>query len=813
MANSESTTYDTSDISYAAEDNKKYLEALREAVKNNDITLAQIQRMADDKGVSADALVKYATMSRLDMEKDPYYKSDLSDKETVVPGLLGLTEGETYEVAGCKITCLSEGNGVGDYKGRKYKCESDYLGTFEYNPYEFEIGYKEIEEDDGTTSQLPVLQFCGSGVLGGHRGADVKFLWWDIGVYGDTTINIPDGVKSIDYTFANNATLEKVPDMPNSVTSAHYAFSGCTNMDIESGEIGKVLLLPHDLQDMSGMFKNCSSMSGIFSTRGSSTFSGDARGNSIPESVVNITEAWNGCEAMDDVQYPNFFGGFTYSMPGYGGVQTPYLCADLAKDALAGISDNNSQRYEQDHGQSVKDYADSRDYVVESGGKINEDYADVAATLDQDQLDATQAVSAQIEQGRIHLGAVFTDTELASNNARSDNKIYNASKNTYTNDLTGEMLSDNVVNDAWWERAIIDGSVGLGIFGIASHLTGNKLIGAAIGAASTFALDHFNVLPKSLYPVLTFTANLLPDCGIKDKLKEWAEALPGSKAREYNNTVAEYNAQWIDPYNVAVAHKDSRLSEAFKVADSVLYQDIGLSMTNNGRDAAMSMSFMATAMDKTDPVKCVSDTVKPSVDAMTSKWAEDIAADGLTDATKVGMREYYSSMMKALESYNNGAVQGITGTFIAGSVQSDLSYEGLGMVNREYTKSVMDSLVEMNKRYQFMDDKTWNEIQALSIDGIDVSNLKNYKSGYFAQLDSASETNRKSLAERFESEKAEKETSSESTKTEDTVSTASSDNTDKDASSSSSSSSRMDKINGLMSGITDDPSCGPEMSV
>ena len=49
-------------------------------------------------------------------------------------------------------------------------------------------------------------------------------------VYGGN-ITIPEGLKSLDYSFDGNKDLETVPKIPDSVETAHAAFKGCTKIE------------------------------------------------------------------------------------------------------------------------------------------------------------------------------------------------------------------------------------------------------------------------------------------------------------------------------------------------------------------------------------------------------------------------------------------------------------------------------------------------------------------------------------------------------------------------------------------------------
>lgn len=684
------------------------------------------EAVAQALGIDESKLTEVFEMSNLEKEQNPYLKSDLSELETKIKDADGK---RLDDIADGGSVAISDGTLSKNEDGTIH-CKSEYLGEFDYNPDEFAYGYKEITEADGSVSQLPVLQY-----IGDSEGANRKwgFVYdvdrWTGGSGYDlysSTITIPEGLKSGDYMFANNTKLVMPPRLPDSLKSAHCMFANCTSIEYhphaaKDGECpltngGGAVYFPEGLEDMSGMYKNCKTMQGDF--------------GELPKSVVNISECWEGCEEMGTNGTGVFFW-YQFKIPEFGGMKNPYLAYAFSKDALNDISS-----------EKVKEVADNAEYIVDKEGQINSKYKeDVDAgkadgSIDDDKLDTTQAQAALDRQEDVRTGAVQSEVELASNGSRSLNKVYNASTNGYEYDETGELKSDAKGANSW-QRYVIDGVVGLGAFGLSKKLTGSTLVGAVIGVGSAVALDATDILPESFAPILTWTADLLPEGGAKDKLLEWADKVSGS-------TISDQKEQ-LTPEAVAGMHQEMRLEDGMSYVRSVEFQDISVAMKNNGYAAAENMALWSTAHKGEDSANTVQSMIAECTKAMEDQWASEMTDGVPSDEQKERMKSYYDKMFSALNEYNTGAKEGIKDTFGNNEVRAELSQYGLNAVNRAYVGSLMDSLNRMNEQYQLYTAEELKQLQGkYSIDGIgDISMYKDESS--FADIVSSEQLEINSL--------------------------------------------------------------------
>lgn len=664
--------------------------------------------MAKKIGVPVESLEDPSSLTMLEREQHPFWKSDLSKEKTVTRTdgrrIDDIKEGDTVTISDGTLSMNEDGT---------IHCKSEYLGEFDYDPEMFAYGYKELRESDGTTSQLPVLQYVGdhdgSHNLLGSVGPNIAV----------SNIEIPEGLKSLDYTFEGNKDLLYLPRIPDSVTSMHYGFAHCPELERPSrasqegewfsNQFG-ALYIPNGMLDMSNCYEGSPKLEADFGT--------------LPSSVVNITEAWEGCEGIGSKW--KYFGFIEqeHDVPKYGGLATPLLAEEFAKNALNDISNENT-----------KEQADNAEFYVQKDGTLNEDIAKDLESLDkklteesgeethfveQDLLHATQGAAATDYVVNVMQGDVSNEVEIATDGSRTENKIYNGETDSFEYDETGELKSDKQ-GGSLWQRLVIDGGVGLGIGAIAGGLTKSKVVGVVAGVGGAILLDKMDVLPKTLSPILYETASWLPEGKLKDTLTGWADELKVS-------TLDDQKANWT-PENVAKDHQSARLVDGLSKVNVADVTDVSKSMYNNGYAAAGKYNALwATATKGEGSAACVRESVvDPCMKAMEQQWQSQIGEDGQPSAElKTEMKAYYEKMFGALDSYNKGAKEGIQQYWGGDEVKTQMSTYGLHMVNRAYVSSVMDSIVQMNEKYQLY---TPEELQTLQskypIEGI--GDLATYK--------------------------------------------------------------------------------------
>ena len=702
------------------------------------------ERVAEILGVDPSLVIDDLNMTPLEKEQNVYTKTDLSDVPTIITEdgnsrhLDYVRSGEHKEWNGCVITGKTVDGKLINH------VESAYLGSFDYNPEEFSLGYKQLE--DG--SQLPVLQYMGE-----NDGAEnTTFFGTDIELFSNgSDIEIPKGLKVMDYMFTNNQTLKYVPDIPSSVESMHYSFANCHNLqysvdldssvfwgtaDDDKGALNMpfmnhfggttTVFLPDGVKDLSGVFYNCDKLDVNFSTpsqQKQSFLLFSTESSNLPDSVLNITKMCDGCNSLG-IKEDIWTTSHATPYPQYGKGITPYLTSIFAKDAL-NVSDNK-----------IQDYADNVEFTIDEKGKVVEDVD--TSKLDQNTLQESQVATRLEYLEDVHDGKVDNDAEIASGGARSNNYYYNAKDNAIHDDITGLIKGDNrpsQLSNAW-QRAAIDGAVGLGIGAIVGTKFKNGIVGLAAGAVGAVALDYLDILPESLVPMMRWVEDKLPEGTIKTKLHDFiGKVAPSNIDEQLENLTAE---------NVAATHQNRRLQRSlFGVEGNYELDDISKSLYNNAEYCGKNLNYKATvdvALEQgeakaTDGARAV---VHESVGALEELW-EQKAENGedMTDSIK-NMRDYYVELMEGLAEYDKGAKAGIV--ILEKQSYRDVSYQGLDMLNRAYTDEVLTSLKKMDAEYHFMDDASWSKIEKLDITGVDIENARNWDSSKLQSLSDASLT-------------------------------------------------------------------------
>ena len=697
-----------------------------QATRDNELISQNIdtKKMAKKLGIDENTIIDDLNMSELDKQKNVYLKTDLSDNATITKienrRLDGVLDKETREFCdGVTIT--------GDKD--KISVKSDYLGDFTYDPKQFALGYKEITEKNGTKSKLPVLEYIAGDE--GEAGFDFGGAFHGTMRTGFSSIHIPNGLKNMDYMFANQKQLRYMPELPDSITSAHCAFANCSEMLVpqnastERGEGWNVagalvhahyrVKFPEGLEDMSGMFKNNTKLKANF--------------EKLPVNLKNGTDAFKGCEELGGRE--EIFGGLIgqdLKAPQFGTDITPYLTSQYAKDITGDISN-----------EKVKQYGDNVDFYINKDGTVNNKYKDkIDAGLNDKSIDKTAFDNSKSQTALEHSediikGTTASEAEIASNGMRSQNKVYNADTKSFEYDETGEIGSDSKPKQSLWQRIVIDGAVGLGGYAITKSMTGSRAAGLLVGIGGTALLDYTNVLPETLSPVFKGVANMMPDGPFKDKLNGLADKFNTGGEHTVND-----QKKYFTKDRVSEAHAEDRLADSVKAMSGAGYMSEDAtkeSMQNGGKAAATSGALWAAAREGEDGK--IIESVKNRVNDFTNQAYNTTLVNLDPKTRNADAKEYYSNLFKGLQEYNTGAVAGIN-EYSNDTTKKDLASEGLNMTNRAYAASVMDSISKYEESYKtkLFDDK---ELSALSNNISGIGDLKDYKTNKFeAQKDDTS---------------------------------------------------------------------------
>lgn len=710
MAENEQFTEETLDLDNDFQEEE--LGAIVDELANEDTDIeingekVNVDYMAEYNDTDADLIAQYAGLSASERELTTRFKSQL-EGDTLGTGMDGKSrwdtsyDGESTVVlnAGmateCRITKSDDGNG-----NETYHCESDYLGSFDYDPDDWAIGYKEIpgtesENADGSLTKVPVFKYVGdvkadslhSGNMS-FEGAFLKVI--RLGLLSQfipdkartEQVTIPDGVKNLDYTFEGNDQIQLIPGVPDSVRSMHCTFKDCTAIHCASHEFnegegrysnsGGQWDLPEELEDLSGAFQGCTALDVVSI-------------GTLPSALRDISGMFAGCSALLDQSHA---------------VET----LGMGAEAIAGIFGANF----------VVGSVKEADWS--SCPYLREEFANPLDTSTSDKFKANAEREAQ-EMKEFHEALDVESEPEEVQEQHADANAANTVKRTErvldgTDDVRDiEELSLNLPEKNYFGELVQKGVIDIGSFAairtLTKHLTGSGFIGTLAGFAGTWALSSSGVLPKSIEPALNWVKGFLPEKGqaVIDTILE--------KIGQPN--IEELIEQRKERYNsVALSDSFDRPVSSFGVVDST---ELYSRMRTNAKVVAEAGVFERVAQDPADEVGTVSKMMTQAVSTGASS-IESLHADGtLTeDQMKQQMRDYYMGLMNGLEAYNKGAKEGF-------SLDSDLdsAYQGLALVNKAYADPVMASLEEMDAKYHFMTETDKQKLSQLDIEGVSVT--------------------------------------------------------------------------------------------
>ena len=631
-------------------------------------------------------------------------------------------------------------------------CKSPYLGNFIYDGNEWGIGYKEVPGSSGT--KVPVFEYVGDVKADWRRaGKSAAGLWTSGYSFGDgwaqagsTALNlldhidflgiipdseeaggqtnsqqmqIPYGVKNLDYTFAGNKNLQLIPMIPETVTSMHCTFMDCTEMWEAADEFGysSAWHLPSKLEDASYTFAGCDKLE-------------CKQIGKMPEELLTIEGMFYDCSTILEKKV---WDNWTLDLDAVFSdtveadwSDDPYLMEQFAKP----INENTSNTMKKNYEREEKERAA---FQAEFSKPEN------LAQLPPEKLAKWQdakAADAAVRTVRV-LNADMTVPSI-------DEMSYNAPE------ANGFMV--------FLQRAMIDVGVFAALKGVTGIATESKLAGWAAGLGGTALLRVMDILPKSIEPALQWVNNLLPESA-HEGMDKFIQMIHIPQAEDYEAADRERMTRY------APVALNASMSNSVWSAD-IFYDDqvVKDAMRTNGKAVAEYGVLQYCGEEGRPITNCVQDTVSTALTKAESvfdrkmKVAEDGAGgydwnkgDGYD--WKDEMRRYYKQMLGGVEGYSDGAIEGINVLYdgkstLAGSVQSGAkklfgqgesaeetqtrraqAQYGLSYVNCDYTTAVMDSLKKMDDKYHFMTAEDWIELGSYNIYGVDTSELSAYQMG------------------------------------------------------------------------------------
>ena len=674
-------------------DLKSYQVNLRYLCDYNDVEHAElVAKYLDMTPFERETTVCFKTELEgpvLGVEKGDRWDENLSEDGTVV-----MNEGTKYEVV------------VSQNEDGTYHCESEYLGSFDYDSNIFAIGYKEVEGEDEL--KLPVLK-CLPDASGVQEGPGYGDAMMGVGLesfdsaymektrmrpddfYAYQEVVIPEGVKVLDYTFEDIDNLNFIPYLPDSVESAHCAFKGCEKLwqeseaaledwKIELGDTRK-MHWPPNLQDMSSMFSGCGQLH-------------DLKFCDFPSEVRTIDNMFDGCPSLFEGVDMSFWKNGPVSLLPWAGktdgiFQGTFLstaneidwsnCPYLLEEFSYCVNSETSNTFKK---VAEREEAERQVFQEEYSSEENQ------AELSEEEKDAY-------------------DKAQAANTARKTEKVLDADMTVRdVNDLSLNLPETNELL-AFVQRAAIDvGSFSL-IKGVTKGVTGSKFAGWIAGLAGTYFLDSTDILPESFEPILQAVKGMLPESAQETMDKVIDFFFFFSKA-DYEAAEAER----FDRY-VPLALEDS-MKRSLDSAGGVKVESLREAMRVNGEVIGANGVALYVGEHGLDSASSVATIVKGSTSAAEDVFDERLAAG--EDCNDL-MHDYYMSVFEGLDGYNEGVKQGIVSAYDKGEETTDKdranmekALYGLEYINVQYCEEAWRSLKEYDDKYHFMTEEDYEKL-------------------------------------------------------------------------------------------------------
>lgn len=759
-------------LSDSDEDDKKSKKSDKESDKSKDeskedaedgitwdanVATKPASEMTDEELKTAQAALKKRETTIGTKTKQSSKADTISIKDKDGKRLDDVSNGKTKEVAdlGGKIT----GKG-----GGKVKYEGD-LGTFEYDSSEWALGTKTVTDAaSGVSTKIPILRYID------------KDNSWTPGdqVYGGN-ITIPEGLKSLDYSFDGNKDLETVPKIPDSVETAHAAFKGCTKIEraaknAKTGEhssagdvvtgicasAGGAAVTGAALGTTVGPFGTVAgtvagTVVGIGTGIAGAVYAGtkaeeDGKGGTweMPSGLKDATEMFSGCtnlteaygKAGENLQVTR---GMYYNTEKLG---TDETANKFGSEAVTDLTESNVSKTA---AQGM--YTGSNnDILPDLEGNYSKYYDEDTDTLNRNDVSAeTKKEVSEANQSLKEFDAVngveSNDMTAQTDGLASSGTVKTKHGTKKTTDIKEQNEKSSEFGDAG--NLLDRGAVSLGEFWLLKKVTGNTLI----AGVATFGLQAIGILPKSMKPVLDAVTGFVgKDSTVGKALTNISDKLGNDEASSKNKTKSEkhlseedqkQDAKEKDKSDKTRSTVDERvksdMSSVKTAASSDKALNIDKSMSANGKKI-VNDGVLLTAANKgaTDTeitdIQTMMNTSAAALEEKAQKMAD--SSDNLSSKDKKALSEQCMAVMNGLDAYDNSAVSEIEKKYGVNTENSKKATDGLGKVMSSATLPFIDAIKDMDSKYDFLSDKDKKALSKMEITG--VTNYDEYQVGDMA---------------------------------------------------------------------------------
>lgn len=633
------------------------------------------------------------------------------------------------------------------------------LGSFDYNADEFSLGYWESEVN-GNKVRVPVLHYINDGeVTNGLNRTYGGFL-------SGEHIKIPDGLKSLDYTFADTG-IQTMPVIPDSVESAHCAFmdckslyDGCESSKNDSGIYAGKLTSRSNLKDTSWMFAGCENMRNYFP--------------SMSRDTVDGRYMYSECKSLGwDGETLNEKGEMltSFAMPDLNNLR--YADAFWLMNMFDGCDSAVIAK--------MAEYLNVEEGALKDGGGVSE-WTDSEGTHNNryDRLidgsydkNLEQYISDNTARGKIlqlidrdsnGLTGVASDTanlasmgvQITDKGTLSDDSVWAKFRQS---DFDATFKTGNEFGDLLNHAIPAVGTYAISKSLLNKMTNGNHKAIATVGAVALAAVPQIVGVGNTLTPMLDWTANAVgKDNRVGRFLTTLSDKLKGNVT--YHTAVSELNvdetfesmqesASGYAKNQVArLMTRTNHQGEDVLVASEY---DISADMKKNGEYLAKDANLLFIACEPEENLKMtLTDSVmKTSLAALKEKMDLELRAAG-SDSEKIeSIREtysgYYMTMLYNLDAYDNSAKQNLESIYATDPELKAQAENGLGKVMRCTAQPLYGQMHDLQEYWQatygtaFFTDKQLNDpeksTQSMTITGIGSFNKFDPEKDYSDQSD------------------------------------------------------------------------------
>ena len=645
----------------------------------------------------------------------------------------GVECSEKIEELGGSVTKLSDG---------KIKYEGE-LGNFTYDPDDWALGTKEVKDDaSGVTTTIPVLRYINK---------DNSSKWGDQ-VYGGN-IEIPDGLKKLDYSFENNKDLETVPKIPDSVESAHASFKNCTKLtraakNAKEGEshgnenvgigggigvaggaaagaaIGSVIPGAGTAIG-AGIGAGVGFIGGLIGGKASGA-KNDGKGGTwnMPDSLKDASEMFSGCKNLTEA-YESAGKNLINARGMYAGTKKLGTDDVANKFGSVAVTDFNSDSKLSKEAVQGSYTGTNVELTKDLKGNYSKDWDEETQTMNKADITAEEKKEVEdlnrtLQEHDVVYGEVQNDMTvqtdgLASSAVKKTEHGYQSTTNV--NDKNVKSASSDGMN-------LVDrGLVSLGEFWILKKITGNMLV----AGVATFGLQAVGVLPKSMKPILNAVTGFVgEDSTIGQALSKISDKLPDEETTTVNaaskDTAVDKEKDSSDKTNSTVDERVKSDMNSLKVAatsDKVI--DVSKAMEANGHQVVKD-GVLLTAANKAsndqefEDIKTMSMTMAAGLEEKATSMAGE--SGKLSDEDKKTLAAQCMNVMNSIDAYDNGALAQIKTQYGENNEKSDKAKLGLSQTMYVSATPLMDAVKDMDSKYNFLSKEDKEKLSKMEITGV-----------------------------------------------------------------------------------------------